>query len=255
MDKNHRRRRGGLIPIAGAVALLALPSLAPAQLETQLADAFGNAIVGVAGTEAQGTYSFDYLGTTITIDVLGVVFCSPQDPWAPPDPTPVPPQTAYGCVNLQQTAATVAQDHTTARITLTLDVVFVDLATQRGMTVLCGEFGSGTVTGDGYLLSSGVVVVDLTLLGNGCVQAALVPGSVVLDLGPVTASLQDDCLDNAWDLVADTVMPDLEAAIQGGLENLIASRMQAFNDELCTLTPTQETTWGRVKGLYGGTAR
>lgn len=242
--------------LAATAACLALPAIAPAQVPTQLptrlAEAFGRAIVGAAGTEAQGTYEFDYLGIHVRIDILGVVFCQPPDPWAPPDPTPLPPLTAYGCAGSHVASAVVPPSGDTARITLTLDVIFADLATQRTLGFLCGELGTGTVGGDGYLLTSGTVVTDLALTQAGsCLQATLVPGSVVLTLGPVTAELEDGCISRYWGALSDQLLPDLQAAIQDGMASLIAGRMDAFNRELCVMTPVDDSSWGRVKGLYG----
>lgn len=251
MPSGHLRRRI-LVTLAAILVSLPLPALAGPDLAARIAEAFGQAIVGVVGTEAQGTYEFDYLGTHVRIDILGLAFCSPADPWIEPDPAAVPPASGYGCLNSYLVAATVPPSEDAATVTLTLDDIFVDLSTTRSRSILCGESAGDPLTRDGYLLSGAVVTAGLALSGiGGCVQAELVPGSVRLVMGEATLELLDSCLADFWGSLGDGLLADLEAALQEAMADLIAGQMAEFNGALCLLTDVRPTTWGGFKAIYG----
>lgn len=235
-----------------AASVVAAAAPARADLASQIASALDQAFATIVGTEYQGTTTITYNGVVIDVTLLGMAFCSPSDPWAPPDPSPPAGHTAYGCVNDVQELVTISGDGSAADVALTLDALYVDLATSRSRTLFCGEFGTGTVAGDGYIAGSATVSFTLDLTqGGDCTLGSLRSGSVQAQLGTLTAGFTDGCLASAWPSVEADAAATIEQEVAAASAALIGGVMPAFNDALCGLTPTESLSWGFVKARYG----
>ena len=255
-----------------AISLFCFPAVVQADLADDIAATFEDAINALIGTELGPlTLKFafkppDYqppIGPPVSFDsvhvdvtILGFAFCNPPEKWADPNPTPTFPFNAYGCENVAMVGATATPDATSSEITVTVSDFFLDLEYVRETTDACfligGETSGGTHAADAYLLTSGTVTMDLALERVGtCLNASVVPGSVVVTLTEKEHGLQtDECLDTVWPLFSDFFYELINATASTALEGLLSGMMGDINTVLCPLTPVEQSTWGGMKSLY-----
>ena len=273
-------RRHRVVAVLASVCVISsftLPASAPTGIDEIIAaieQVFTDAVNGLRGDEIEPqTIQFEYTPpgfATVHVDitVLGFAFCNPPDPWVTPDPSPTFPFNVYGCENIATVTADVDPEVTSSDIVINVSDLFLDIEYTRDETPACLECCPGcpppltdpcaTVSGEGYLLTSGTVAATLTLTRVGtCLNASIVPGSVVVTLVPKdrgfrkTPSLADDtCVNGAWDLFSPLLFDMLNQTAGEALEAVLTEQMTAINQVLCPLTPVQESTWGHIKALF-----
>jgi len=248
----------GILLFVLTLVLFCNPSTAYATLQDEIEIAIQTAIQGMVGTEfGIDSVTFDFYGVTMTMTVIVFALCEPSDPYAPPDPTPVPPLTVYGCENLTTVGADVANDETSAAILIEFSKIFLDLESSRDETVLCVLWGddfpySGTVAEDGYMLGHASVAVGLGLeFVDGCFRASLVPGSTEFTLTPDEMGSKDACLEaNMDDVLMPILYPLVEEYMDTVFEATLLILMDEVSDLLCDATPNDYSSWGSVKSIF-----
>lgn len=248
----------GILTLVLTLVLFCNPTAAYATLQEEIEIAIQTALEGMVGSEfGIDSVTFDFLGVSMTVTVLGFSLCEPPDPYAAPDPTPVPPLTIYGCENLTTVDADVAGNEESADITIEISTIFLDLESSRDETVLCGLHGdtfpyTGTVTEDGYMLGHASVTVGLGLeFVDGCFRASLVPGSSSFVLAPDEMRSQDACLDaNMEDILIPILYPIVEEYLDTVFETALSVLMDEVSDMLCDATPNDYSSWGSVKSIF-----
>jgi hypothetical protein len=248
----------GILILVLTLVLFCNPTTAFATLQDEIEIAIQTAIQGMVGTEfGIDSVTFDFYGVTMTMTVMGFALCEPSDPYAPPDPTPVPPLTVYRCENLTTVGADVANDETSADILIEFSKIFLDLQSSRDETALCLLWGdtfpfTGTVAADGYMLGHASVEVGLGLeFVDGCFRASLIPGSTAFTLTPDEMDSRDECLDaNMDDILMPTLYPLVEEYLDTVFEATLVILMDEVSDLLCDATPDDYSSWGSVKSIY-----
>ncbi len=248
----------GILLLVLTLVLFGNPSTAYATLQDEIEIAIQTAIQGMVGTEfGIDSVTFDFFGVTMTMTVIGFALCEPSDPYAPPDPTPVPPLTVYRCENLTTVGADVATDESSADILIEFSKIFLDLESSRDETILCLPWGdtfpyNGTVIDDGYMLGHATVAVGLDLVfDDGCFRASLVPGSTAFTLTPDEMDSQDACLDaNMDDVLMPILYPLVEEYLDTVFEATLVVLMDDVSDLLCDATPNDYNSWGRLKSIF-----
>lgn len=230
------------------VALVALPAAARADLGDDVALALAHALNGMQGNEIQTEMAGNVLGVDFVIGLTGFSFCLPPDPAAEPDPAPVPPDNAYGCRNAAQVVVDLLPGDVAGEATVQADTLFVDLATTRDRSFYCGEIGSGTVQGTGYALSSCTIVAGLELYEEGGCQQMRLAG-VTVERGPIDWTFTDDCLD-MWTILIQMVESMLDGQLADFFTQVLEPVVAVANQELCTMTPGAEASWGGMKASY-----
>jgi len=165
--------------------------------------------------------------------------------------------TVYGCENLTTVGAVVANDESSAEVSVEISRIFLDLETSRDETIACLLWGdtfpyTGTVTEDGYMLAHASVSVGLALeFVDGCYRAGLVPGSTAFTLVPDVIASLDECLDsNMVDVVQPILYPLVEDHLDAVFEAALLDVMGEISDLICAATPDVSRSWGDVKGSF-----
>jgi len=242
------------------MALVCLPATAFADLEDDIIAVFDEYMNGLIGSEID---SLEVEGDVVTDDiyhwkvtVLGFAFCYPADPWAPPDPAPVPPDGAYECVSAADVDAVVTPGEGGADVFITIDPIFLDLVLEREWGVCpWWEVGSGhPVIRDAYVLMDAAIAATLELdVTGGCVQATLVPGSLHVTLGEHTCEFTvngDGCVDFWIHIFGPAICGLAAPLLADAFEAIIEDQMAGISESLCDLTPVKSSTWGSVKSLF-----
>lgn len=233
--------------ILAALLILALPSVAFAQIAQELQD-YLNSLSGLEGAGTQ--FGFDFQGTNTTIELIGFGFCLPEDPSLPPASPPTPPDNVYGCTNDVTVVGTPSADPPGIDLVLSADRLFLDLFTTRDRTLLCGEPTSGQETGDAY------ATMLISLLGsvqfveqNDCVRWVSVPGSGELLLEDFEIQFDDFCLDTYSGLILETVLPSVRDQLEFLLIDVVEEYLAARNETACgvALLPVN---WSTLKARF-----
>jgi len=241
-----------------SLVLSFLPSSASATLAEEIEAAFQTALMGMAGTELDmDSVTITFLDVEITVTAIGFAFCEPSDPYAPPNPTPVPPLGTYSCENLATVGADVSNDETSANLQIDVSKIFLDLETIRDRTAACVLAGDtfpfiGTLAADGYMLghASVAIGVDLAFV-DGCYRATLIPGSAHFTITPDVVGSKDQCMDaNMNSVVIPFLFPLIEDQMDTAFEVSLGLMMGEINNQLCDATPTVNSVWGNVKSIY-----
>lgn len=150
--------------------------------------------------------------------LLGMVFCQPLDPNAPPATTATAANTLYGCQNNVMVTQQISQDLTSISITITIPSIYVDLE---------GSISSTTVSG--YANASNVVVtvvIAITEVAPGEYQY----GSVL------SSSLTYDAADMFIDTTNLTIQGLFNTYKQSLIDNAKIELENYFSDEVSVFT-------------------
>ncbi len=241
-----------------AISLPCLPANVQADLGDEIAEIFRQAINGLQGNEFEPvSLSDEILGFHYEVVLLGFAFCVPAEPWAAPNPIPVPPYNVYECENFSEVNALVVPDETSADVVIEISNLFLDLEVVRnyGLCPLAPywELGSGPpVNSEEYILSGATFALTLGLERvAGCIQATLDPESVVVTFDSSELWINgDDCLAS----VANTFEPLLWTLLTTEFRTLMRAEltdlMLVINDLLCDATPVTNRSWGGVKSGF-----
>jgi hypothetical protein len=220
---------------------------AKADLADDVAIAIEHALNGMIGTEIQVTANGSIEGIGMVVNLQGFAFCLPPYPAADPEPDPLPPSNAYGCVNAVLVAVDLLPDETGGEATILIDMRFSDLITERDRTLFCGEFGSGTVFGNGYILTNCTIHAGFAIVPeNGCPRLYL--DAVSIDPGPLNWAFTDLCLVSQQALLQFmlTLFDDVDDEYFTQVTELA---FDVASQELCTTTAAPG--WGEsVLRLY-----
>jgi len=181
---------------------------------TQEINDFAADYLASRGDELQMTFNL----TTVSLDLLGVSYCFPSDPYASPAATSVPPTSIYGCDN-NLSITYQATSATTARLIMTVPRLYIDFFVS----------GSG-LSVDGYAdITDIVVTVDVDLLNQGggiytvnqitAIDMTYNSFSVTVDNVTVQA-----ILNATLSTLQTTIKDTLVAAIDSDLQTVIAAQ-------------------------------
>jgi hypothetical protein len=215
-----------------------------------------NGLIGnefLPGPESFTVPLFPFPDLNITVSLLGYAFAEPLAPssvWAAPDPNPPPGKNCYHSVNNVQVAVSLSPDETTATVSITIPVLFLDLETLRDRHTLCGESSGPQVFGEQYVMALTGVSGTLEIVNLGdCLQASVVPGSVHADVTMQSFDIRyDTCLQSYKSTIESAFMQAVADGLDVQLEDALAQAMAYFND-LC-IVPVESATWGAVKERY-----
>jgi len=187
-----------------------------------------NKYLSVKGPEYASSGNSILIGTgTVNYNLIGAVFCSPQDPYAAPLINSIPPSTVYGCENNLSLNYSVSPDRTVATFSATFPVGYVDFsAFIAGLNISVQGYGLATnltATVDVAINDAGNNVFQFAAIGASSSSFATTEIHVNNPLVQLqlTPAVQQDIATSFADTLKQELLRDIEELIVSQPEILL----------------------------------